>query len=229
MAGGSYPTTAKIDAFSTQVEQRLKACRAFSPRGPRSCCPWKTASIYPSTFVGHPPAKGKFEGDEQWRSVSGDYFKVFRIPLLRGRLFTERDKGNSTPSVIINDVMAQEILEELRSGRPDDRDRPGTWPAIRRSAAPDRWNRRQRLRVGTQRRQGFRDVYSAEPDAAGHHRSREQHYSTLMGDPHRRRTHGDARRDRARIPRRRWPAADLAGSHHGSSDGHHPSAARIST
>ena len=107
MAGGSYPTTARIDAFSTQVEQRLQSLPGVLSAGASIILPMEDGVDLPFNIQGHPPANGKFEGDEQWRSVSGDYFKVFRIPLLRGRLFTERDKGNSAPSVIINDVMAK--------------------------------------------------------------------------------------------------------------------------
>jgi predicted permease len=107
MASGSYATTAKIDAFSTQVTQRLENLPGVAAAGASIMLPLEDGVDLPFNIVGHPPAKGKFEGDEQWRSVSGDYFKVFRIPLLRGRLFTERDKGNSGPSVIINDVMAR--------------------------------------------------------------------------------------------------------------------------
>jgi putative ABC transport system permease protein len=107
MAGGSYSTTARIDAFSTQVEQRLQSLPGVLAAGASIMLPMEDGVDLPFNFPGRAPAKGKFEGDEQWRSVSGDYFKVFRIPLLRGRLFTERDKGSTAPSVIINDEMAK--------------------------------------------------------------------------------------------------------------------------
>jgi putative ABC transport system permease protein len=112
MAGGSYSTTARVDAFSTQVEQRLQSLPGVLAAGASIMLPMEDGVDLPFNIVGHPPAKGKFEGDEQWRSISGDYFKVFRIPLIRGRLFTERDKGNSAPSVIINDVMANKYWKD---------------------------------------------------------------------------------------------------------------------
>jgi hypothetical protein len=112
MAGGSYPTTATVDAFSTQVERRLQGTPGVVAAGASIMLPLVDGVDLPFNIVGHAPAKGNFEGDEQWRSVSGDYFKVFRIPLLRGRVFTERDKGNAMPSVVINDVMARKYWKD---------------------------------------------------------------------------------------------------------------------
>jgi putative ABC transport system permease protein len=42
-----------------------------------------------------------------WATVSPGYFEVFKIPLKRGRTFTERDAGGSAPVVIINESMAK--------------------------------------------------------------------------------------------------------------------------
>ncbi len=107
LAGGSYPTTARIDAFSVQVLHRLQTTPGVLAAGASIVLPAENEIDLPFNIPGHTPAKGTFEGDVQWRSVSGDYFKVFRIPLLRGRVFTERDKSSSTPAVMIDELMAK--------------------------------------------------------------------------------------------------------------------------
>jgi predicted permease len=107
LAGGSYPTTARIDAFSTQVLHHLQTMPGVLAAGASIVLPTENEIDLPFNIPGHTPAKGKFEGDVQWRSVSGDYFEVFRIPLLRGRVFTERDKSSSTPAVVIDELMAK--------------------------------------------------------------------------------------------------------------------------
>ena len=62
----------------------------------------------PFLVEGRPPAKGDhYTGDEQWRAVSPHYFTAFRIPLLRGRAFEDRDTGKSERVVIINQAMAK--------------------------------------------------------------------------------------------------------------------------
>ena len=56
----------------------------------------------PETDIQNRPGGG-------WRSVSANYFSVFRIPILRGRSFTERDDAGATPVVLINEAMAKQF------------------------------------------------------------------------------------------------------------------------
>jgi predicted permease len=42
--------------------------------------------------------------------VSPGYFDVFRIPVKRGRAFTDRDTGQSTPVVVVNEALAREYF-----------------------------------------------------------------------------------------------------------------------
>jgi predicted permease len=43
--------------------------------------------------------------------VTNDYLRVMRIPLLRGRFFDERDRLNSQPVVVIDEVMAEHAFK----------------------------------------------------------------------------------------------------------------------
>jgi predicted permease len=55
--------------------------------------------------------------------VSPDYFRVLRIPVLRGRVFDERDRAGAQPVAIVNETMArhtwpgQEPVGQLLQGR----------------------------------------------------------------------------------------------------------------
>jgi predicted permease len=42
-----------------------------------------------------------------WSTIAGDYFRALGVPLLRGRLFNDRDTRSTTPVVIINETMAR--------------------------------------------------------------------------------------------------------------------------
>lgn len=59
--------------------------------------------------------------------MTGDYFRVLGIPLLRGRLFTAEDGPDAAPVIVINQAMAQRFWPEedplgqrLRFGEPGD-------------------------------------------------------------------------------------------------------------
>jgi putative ABC transport system permease protein len=70
--------------------------------------PLSPHSNLPFTIIGR-PLQGRFHGRGDSFDVSPGYFDVLKIPILRGRAFTDRDE-NGTPSVvIINQTMAREF------------------------------------------------------------------------------------------------------------------------
>ena len=107
LAGSAYSTTASVTNFTTQVIRRVELLPGVEAAASTIALPVESGIDLPFTIVGKPPASGEYNGDEQWRSVSPNYFRVFKIPLLRGRAFTETDTGASLRAVIINDAMAK--------------------------------------------------------------------------------------------------------------------------
>src|SRR5262249_28265209 len=49
----------------------------------------------------------------QFRTVSPGYFETMRIPLERGRTFTDRDTGDTTPVAVVNEALAAQWLAGL--------------------------------------------------------------------------------------------------------------------
>jgi len=109
LTSGAYSTTGKIDAFTTETLRRIESIPGVEAAATTVVLPAVGYGIdLPFNIAGKPPAKGgQYNGDEQYRYVAGHYFQAFRIPLMRGRRFTETDTGNSTPVVIINQNMAK--------------------------------------------------------------------------------------------------------------------------
>jgi predicted permease len=107
MAGGNYGTTGKVANFVRQVERRIESLPGVEAASSSLVVPTFCCIDLPFQIPGKPPAKGdQYNGDEQWRSVSPHYFRVFRIRMLRGRSFNETDVENSARVVIINEAMA---------------------------------------------------------------------------------------------------------------------------
>jgi predicted permease len=51
--------------------------------------------------------QGPFHGGGGFTPISATYFSAFRIPVIRGRAFTDRDEGGAPNVAIINQTMAQ--------------------------------------------------------------------------------------------------------------------------
>ncbi len=107
LAGGNYTTTAKVDNFTTLAVPRIEALPGVEAAASAIVLPIEAGVDLPFAIAGKPPAKGDYNGDEQWRSVSPHYFRVFKIPLVRGRMFNVADSGNASRVVIINEAMAK--------------------------------------------------------------------------------------------------------------------------
>jgi predicted permease len=107
MAGGNYASTAQVAAFVTEVVRRVEALPRVQSAAAALILPVSGYDCdLPFSIPAKPPAKGQYNGDEQYRTISQHYFQTLRIPLLRGRAFGPGDTGNSPRVVIINDVMA---------------------------------------------------------------------------------------------------------------------------
>jgi len=108
LAGGNYATTEKVDNLVVQVTRRIESLPGVQAAAVAIVLPTDSEIDLPFNIAGKAPKAGQqFNGDEQWRFVSAHYFSVFKIPLLRGRVFTERDETNSAKIVIINQAMVK--------------------------------------------------------------------------------------------------------------------------
>jgi len=56
---------------------------------------------------GRPLTNGPDHGGASWNYVTWRFFEVFKIPVIRGRAFTERDNGAAPPVVLINEALAK--------------------------------------------------------------------------------------------------------------------------
>jgi predicted permease len=108
LSGGQYGTTAKVDNLIRQMTPRLESLPGVQSAATATMLPIEGGIDLPINIPGKPPAKGNiYNGDEQWRSVSAHYFTAFKIPLMRGRVFSDHDAGNSARVAIINEAMAK--------------------------------------------------------------------------------------------------------------------------
>jgi putative ABC transport system permease protein len=98
-----------IEQTVRNVFQRLTALPGVEAAGLTTLLPLDgTFNRLPVIVVGR-PLSGPAHGFARWVIVSPSYFDVLRIPLLKGRLFTETDGSDESGVAIINRAMAQQL------------------------------------------------------------------------------------------------------------------------
>lgn len=109
LSGGRYETSASIEQMIRQVTERLDALPGVELASATCCVPLQGGYGLPFKIMGRPLKDGPFHGGGGWKTVSPGYFEVFRIHVIRGRTFNERDNHAGAPVVIINETMARQF------------------------------------------------------------------------------------------------------------------------
>jgi putative ABC transport system permease protein len=101
-----YPDEARQAAFFQQLLERIKSLPDVESAGGTSNLPLSgTNMVFMASVEGRTP--GAFPAS--FRTVSQDYFRTMRIPLLKGRWFDDRDTASSQSVAVINETMARQI------------------------------------------------------------------------------------------------------------------------
>ncbi len=106
----STPEYATADAVARLVRngvERLKALPGVEEASATCCVPLEGGYGLGFVIEGRPLQDAPFHGGGGWLTVSPGYFEVFRIPMKRGRAFTDRDAKGNPPVVIINETLAR--------------------------------------------------------------------------------------------------------------------------
>lgn len=113
LTGAKYQTTEAVSLFTRQALQRIQAIPGVESAATSIAIPTTTQIDLTVDIPGKSfPAGQDHNGDEQWRAVSARYFHLFRIPLQRGREFTEHDSLNSAKVAIVNAAFAKKYFPD---------------------------------------------------------------------------------------------------------------------
>ncbi len=104
--GPQFAKSAAVDQLIRDGVERLRGVPGVLMASATCCVPLEGGYGLPFIVMGRPLTDGPFHGGGGWQTVSPGYFEVFKIPVLRGRSFTDRDTSASTPVVVINQAMA---------------------------------------------------------------------------------------------------------------------------
>jgi putative ABC transport system permease protein len=104
-----YMKSAGVAQLVRDGRERLNAIPGVEVAASTCCLPLEGGFGLPFNVVGRPTGKDPYTGGGGWMSASPGYFGVFKIPILRGRDFTDQDDGAAPGVVIINETMAKKF------------------------------------------------------------------------------------------------------------------------
>lgn len=107
LSGKSFATSQAVEQLIRQATERLEAVPGVELASATCCVPLEGGYGIGFRIIGRPVQNGPFNGGGGFKSVSAGFFEVFRIHVIRGRSFTERDNHSGTPVVMINESMAR--------------------------------------------------------------------------------------------------------------------------
>jgi putative ABC transport system permease protein len=109
LTGSKYDQTAVIAGMTKQALDRMEAIPGVEAVAATSYLPLEGGLGLGFIIQGRPLTNGPAHGGAGWNYVTSHFFDVFHIPVIRGRVFTERDDAAGPPVVVINQAMAKQF------------------------------------------------------------------------------------------------------------------------
>ncbi len=108
LPSAQYNDEPKIIAFHQELLNRMKNLPGVEAVGISMSLPPNLLQISnPFGIEGRPLAPGQSRPLAEEMTISPDYFTALGVPLLRGRFFTDADRGDAPQVLIINEAMAR--------------------------------------------------------------------------------------------------------------------------
>jgi putative ABC transport system permease protein len=107
-----YSTPQQWTAFSNELLARLHAQPGLRDSALAAPLPMdrQGEANFGFSIVGNPPLPPGKSTTADYATVSPDYFRVMRIPLLRGRFFSEQDSPSNPNVALISETLARRYL-----------------------------------------------------------------------------------------------------------------------
>ncbi|HWC18432.1 MAG TPA: ABC transporter permease [Terriglobales bacterium] len=107
LSGERFQKTAGVAQLIRDGIERLETVPGISKAAAACCLPMEGGFGLPFDIVGRPKGNDPNTGGAGYLPIAWGYFDVFKVPILRGRSFSEHDDGSAPGVVIINQAMAK--------------------------------------------------------------------------------------------------------------------------
>jgi putative ABC transport system permease protein len=131
ISGDRFQKSAPVAQIIREGRERIKAIPGVVEAAAGNGLPLQGAFGMPFDIVGRPKGDAPFTGGAGYYSVTPGYFDAFKVPLVRGRSFTDQDNASAPGVILINEALAKQYWQ---NGADPLRDRlqkaPGGGPAF---------------------------------------------------------------------------------------------------
>ena len=112
LSGSRFLQSEGVERMVRDGRERLQALPGVERASATCCVPLEGGYGLPFNVVGRPQGNEPYHGGGSWATVSPGYFEVFKIPVKRGRTFTDRDAAGAPAVAIINEAMAKQFWKD---------------------------------------------------------------------------------------------------------------------
>lgn len=109
ISGDRFLKTSGVAQVIRDGTERINAIPGVTLSAAACCLPMQGGFGLPFNIVGRANGNNPNTGGAGYFPVSWSYFDVFKVPVFRGRNFTENDDGSAPGVVIINEAMARQF------------------------------------------------------------------------------------------------------------------------
>jgi predicted permease len=110
LTGPRFERTASVADLVREGRRRLNSIPGIEESAFTCCLPIQGQFGLPFFIIGRPVDPSKGPPDAGWMSASVDYYKLFKIPVLSGREFTDQDTGGAPGVALINEALAKQYF-----------------------------------------------------------------------------------------------------------------------
>ena len=107
LTGSRFDQTAPIAGMARQAIERIEALPGVEAAAASCYLPLEGGLGLGFSIAGRPDGGEQSQGGAGWAYVTPRFFDVFKVPVVRGRGFTERDAAGAPGVVLINEAMAR--------------------------------------------------------------------------------------------------------------------------
>jgi predicted permease len=112
ISGDRFQKTVPVAQIIRDGRERLMAVPGVIDASVTNCLPMFSGFGMTFDVLGRPKTNAPFTGGAGFYSTSWSYFETFKIPILRGRTFTQQDDGSAPGVAIINEAMAKQYWQK---------------------------------------------------------------------------------------------------------------------